>query len=181
MPKVDRRILKSQEAIKKAVVELMVQKEFDSITMQEIADQANVNRKTIYLHYKDKYHLLDNLIEGHIEELRIICSTALENPEEYQITWFEYFEKNYCFFSAFLSGKGAQFFRSRFLEFVIEDFRNGWEFIDSKTKQLNDDILLNFFAPAYVGLVEWWFANGMPYPPNVMNQQAEFILDMNLS
>lgn len=181
MPKVDRRILKSQEAIKKAVVELLSEKDFDDTTMQEISDRANVNRKTIYLHYKDKYDLLDNLIEGHIQALRTICYPETEHLDEVQITWFEYFEKNYGFFSAVLAGKGAPFFRKRFLEFVIEDIRNGWELTEGRAKGLDEEILVNFFAPAYVGLVEWWFVNQMPYPASVMNKQAELILDMNLS
>lgn len=58
MSKVDRRILKSQEAIKKAVIELMAEKSFDDITIQDISDRANVSRGTIYLHYLDKYDLL---------------------------------------------------------------------------------------------------------------------------
>lgn len=66
MSKVDRRILKSQEAIKKAVIELMSKKNFDEITIQNISDKANVSRGTIYLHYLDKYDLLDKLIEEHI-------------------------------------------------------------------------------------------------------------------
>lgn len=63
MAKVDRRILKTQESLKKAVIELMTEKKFDDITIQNIADRANVNRGTIYLHYQDKYDLLDKLTE----------------------------------------------------------------------------------------------------------------------
>jgi AraC-like DNA-binding protein len=70
MSKVDRRILRSQDAIKKAVIELMSEKNFDQITLQEISDRANVSRRTIYLHYMDKFDLLDKLIEEHINELR---------------------------------------------------------------------------------------------------------------
>ena len=55
MVKVDRRVLKTQESLKKAVIELMIEKNFDDITIQDIADRANVNRGTIYLHYQDKY------------------------------------------------------------------------------------------------------------------------------
>ena len=69
MAKVDRRILKTQESLKKAVIELMTEKNFDDITIQDIADRANVNRGTIYLHYQDKFDLLDKLIETHINEL----------------------------------------------------------------------------------------------------------------
>lgn len=63
MPKVDRRKTKSQEAIKKAVIELMSEKSFDNITIQEITDRANVNRATIFLHYFDKYELLGKLMK----------------------------------------------------------------------------------------------------------------------
>lgn len=59
MTKVDRRIIKTQEAIKYAFIELMSEKNLDEITMQNISDRANVGRRTIYLHYFDKYDLLD--------------------------------------------------------------------------------------------------------------------------
>jgi hypothetical protein len=41
---VDRRILKTQEALKKAVIELMSEKTFDDITVQDLSDRANVSR-----------------------------------------------------------------------------------------------------------------------------------------
>lgn len=52
----------------------------------------------MYLYYQDKYDLLDNLIEGHIKELQVICSSALETSKENQITWFEYFKKITAYF-----------------------------------------------------------------------------------
>lgn len=58
MTKVDRRILKTQDALKKAVIELMSEKNFDDITIQDLSDRANVSRGTIYLHYMDKYEII---------------------------------------------------------------------------------------------------------------------------
>lgn len=80
-----------------------------------------------------------------------------------------------------LASKGAPFFRSRFLEFVIEDIKRSWEMTEGKNREINEDVTVQFFAPAYVGIVEWWFLNGMPYPPRVMEEQVEKLLDMNLS
>lgn len=181
MPKVDRRILKSQEAIKKAMIELMSQKHFDQITIQDISDTANVGRRTIYLHYMDKYDLLDKLIEEHINELQVLCESESETNGTGGMSWFEYFESNYLFFSAMLTSKGAPFFRSRFLQFVIEDIKNGWEMNEGKNRGVSEDILLQFFATAYVGIVEWWFLNKMPYPPHVMDAQVNALLELNLS
>ncbi|MFJ7977173.1 TetR/AcrR family transcriptional regulator [Peribacillus sp. JNUCC 23] len=184
MSKVDRRILKSQEAIKKAVIELMSEKKFDDITIQDISDRANVSRRTIYLHYMDKYDLLDKLIEEHINALREICEPETETDSiDGSVTWFDYFESNYLFFSSMLASKGAPFFRSRFLEFVIEDIKNvknGWNITEGKNRGLNEDVILQFFGTAYVGEVEWWLKNGMPYPPHVMEEQIGILFERNL-
>lgn len=182
MCKMDRRSLKSQDSIKKAIIELMSEKNFDDITIQDIADRANVNRRTIYLHYLDKFDLLDKLIEEHINKLREICESTpeMDIPDGNAI-WFKYLEQNYSFFSAMLASKGAPFFRSRFLEFITEDIKNGWDMTEGKKRGISEDVILHFIAPAYVGIVEWWFTNGMPYPPDVIGKQVGMLLESNLS
>lgn len=78
MSKVDRRITKSQEAIKIALIELMTEKSFDHITIKEISERANVNRGTIYLHYLDKFDLLEKIMEEHINNMGIFVSRQLK-------------------------------------------------------------------------------------------------------
>jgi AcrR family transcriptional regulator len=181
MPKVDRRIAKSQEAIKKAVIELMSEKNLDDITIQDISDRANVSRGTIYLHYTDKYDLLDKIIAEHIEELRVICESASElDYIGANLPWFEYLATHYFFFSTMLESKGAPSFRSQFLEFLIEEFKDEVDVTNGKNQGLNEDVILQFIVTSYVGLVEWWFNNGMPYTPRVMAEQVGILLDRNL-
>ncbi|WP_230137503.1 TetR/AcrR family transcriptional regulator, partial [Peribacillus frigoritolerans] len=78
MAKVDRRIVRTQEAIKKAFLELMSEKNFDSMTIQDISDRANINRATVYLHYLDKFDLLDKIIEEHINNMVNLCESEAE-------------------------------------------------------------------------------------------------------
>lgn len=181
MSKVDRRIAKSQIAIKNAVTELMSEKSFDDITIQDIADRADVNRGTIYLHYTNKYDLLDKMIEEHIENLRGLCQSASEMTfQEGNYVWYEYFERNYLFFSTMLASKGAPYFRSRFLDLVIEEFKTEMDIAAGKNYGLNVDVILQFFGSAVVGAVEWWFKEGMPLPARVMAEQTGALLDRNL-
>jgi AcrR family transcriptional regulator len=181
MSKVDRRILKSQEAIKKAVIELMSEKSFDDITIQDISDRANVSRGTIYLHYMDKFDLLDKLVETHINELREICVSAADMSfTDGEYLWFEYFERNYLFFSTMLASKGAPYFRSRFLELVVQELKGEKGLTDEKNQGLSEDVIIQFFGAATVGIVEWWFTNGMPLPPRVIAEQVGILLDRNL-
>jgi AcrR family transcriptional regulator len=181
MSKIDRRIAKSQAAIKNAVTELMSEKSFDDITIQDIADRADVNRGTIYLHYTDKYDLLDKMIEEHINNLRELCHLASDLTfQEGNYVWFEYFERHYLFFSTMLASKGAPFFRHRFLELVIQEYKPEVDITEGKNQGFNEDVILQFFASAIVGAVEWWFKKGMPLPARVMAEQTGALLDRNL-
>ncbi|WP_299092303.1 TetR/AcrR family transcriptional regulator [uncultured Metabacillus sp.] len=181
MSKVDRRIAKSQIAIKSAVTELMSEKSFDNITIQDIADRANVNRGTIYLHYTDKYDLLDKMIGEHIDNLRELCQSASEMTfQEGNYVWYEYFERNYLFFSTMLTSKGAPYFRSRFLDLVIEEFKAEVDIEIGKNYGLNKEVILQFFGSAVVGAVEWWFRNEMPLSARDMAEQTGALLDRNL-
>ncbi|USK36260.1 TetR/AcrR family transcriptional regulator [Bacillus sp. F19] len=94
----------------------MVEKNFDHITIQDIADRANVGRRTVYSHYLDKFDLLEKLIDEHLEELKLICEQkADERFVDGTIIWFDYFDKHELFFSTMVASKGAPTFRSRFL------------------------------------------------------------------
>ncbi|SFB63019.1 transcriptional regulator, TetR family [Cohnella sp. OV330] len=176
----DRRVLKSQEAIKRAIIELMTEKSFDDITIRDISDRANVNRGTIYLHYMDKYDLLDKLIEEHIGNLRELCHSASEMTfQEGNYVWFEYFAANHLFFTTMLNTKSAAYFRSRFLDLVVQEYKVEVDVTDGQNEGLSEDIILQFFGAAVVGAVEWWFRNGMLLSPRVMAEQTGILLDRN--
>ncbi|WP_017812269.1 TetR/AcrR family transcriptional regulator [Paenibacillus shenyangensis] len=185
MPKVDRRIIKSQEAIKKAFIELMIDKKIDQITIQEISDKANVSRRTVYLHYTDKFDLLDQLIEEHICELRKLCESEDNNGYiDTVLLWFEYFESHYLFFSTMLANQGGPFFRSRFLEFVLHELKSVESLTEGSSSGLNDgedeDVIIQFFGSAIVGVVESWFKKEQPSSPPYMAQRVGALLEKNL-
>lgn len=58
MSKIDRRIVKTKDSIRKAFLRLIQSKEFPKITITELADAANIDRKTFYLHYSSTADIL---------------------------------------------------------------------------------------------------------------------------
>ena len=54
----DPRILRSRRMLMDALAKLLMNKEFEELSVQEIADEATLNRATFYLHYPDKNALL---------------------------------------------------------------------------------------------------------------------------
>ena len=65
---VDPRVRRTRQLLQQALLELSQEKNFASITVQDIAERATLNRATFYAHFEDKYHLLDALIREQFQQ-----------------------------------------------------------------------------------------------------------------
>ena len=65
----DPRVLRSRQMLMEALLRLLNRKEFDDISIQEIADEAKLNRATFYLHYPDKNALLQAMTAARFSDL----------------------------------------------------------------------------------------------------------------
>jgi AcrR family transcriptional regulator len=65
----DPRILRSRRMLMEALATLLIKKEFHDISIQEIADEATLNRATFYLHYPDKSALLQAMTAARFRDL----------------------------------------------------------------------------------------------------------------
>ena len=94
--RVDPRVRRTRKLISQAFAGLIAEKGFQSITVQDVADRAEVNRATFYDHFEDKYDLLDSFVrEGFVAWLaknnpaaNELCLTQLARLVE---AVFEYF------------------------------------------------------------------------------------------
>ena len=66
---IDPRVLRSRQMLMEALLRLLTRKEFDDISIQEIADEATLNRATFYLHYPDKNALLQAMTAARFRAL----------------------------------------------------------------------------------------------------------------
>lgn len=64
----DRRARATREAIHGAFFQLLRERGFARVTVTGICERADINRSTFYLHYVDKYALLDALIDQALDE-----------------------------------------------------------------------------------------------------------------
>lgn len=76
----DRRIIKTREAIQSAYMKLLLEKKTTKITVTEIARLANIDRKTFYLHYDSTEGIIREITERKMKEFLSI----LENHDFFQ-------------------------------------------------------------------------------------------------
>ena len=109
MPAQDRRITKTRKAIYSAFLQLLNQKGYETITVQEIIDLADVGRSTFYSHYESKELLLDELCQKLFHHLFERAQHL--SPQDYLAHIFQHFKKNQDHVTSLLFSKNDYFIR----------------------------------------------------------------------
>ena len=79
--KIDRRVIKTKKAIRGALMEIVEEKDLNKITMKEIAERADVDRKTVYNYYASAQDILDEIEDEAVVELEELTRDLQYDPE----------------------------------------------------------------------------------------------------
>lgn len=173
--KQDRRILKTKSEIKQALTELMEEKRFEAITVRDLTERANINRGTFYLHYQDKYDLLeqceDEIIKNIVEHVRdlqvqdVEMIIAKDKPFPFIIKVFEYIQKNADFLRAALGPNGDPSFQEKIKDMMIQNF---FIKLGNFNTTVPFEILTTYISSAHLGIIQYWVNTGMKQSPEEM-------------
>ncbi|MBK8020253.1 MAG: TetR/AcrR family transcriptional regulator [Chloroflexi bacterium] len=177
--RVDPRITRTLNLLGDALRDLIVERGYDSITVQDITDRADVSRTTFYLHFKDKDELLfasmrriyDELTSTYKNRLQDMRSLAeLEefacNPADY-----EHVAQYADFYRAMLGKHGSAAFIQQVMNYLTNEFIHGIiEPAGGSAPQTSVpvEIIAAFLAGAEIGVINWWLQNDMRYSPAEM-------------
>lgn len=149
----DRRIRRTQQALTGALVELMLEKGFDTLTVAEIADRADVGRSTFYAHYADK----EDLLQGSLSELRDGLRAAIEDEAGAKAShpalrfcrpMAEHVGDNRRLHALFAGGRGSGMVQELMREMWADFIREGWPGADP--------LAVHAVAGAFEATVTWW-------------------------
>ncbi|MGR5995200.1 TetR/AcrR family transcriptional regulator [Bacillus cereus] len=115
---------KTKQLIQITFIQILEKKSFESITIGDIARQAKINRGTFYVHFQDKFELLEHIerrlfadLGNHIDELQSSYSSTpmFEKRQEHLATaLFSFIEMHSPILKVFLSDHGRAGFHIRF-------------------------------------------------------------------
>ncbi|MDC7952235.1 TetR/AcrR family transcriptional regulator [Liquorilactobacillus mali] len=169
----DLRTLKTLSAIENSFMNLIEVKGFRNITINDIAGGAFINRSTFYLHYTDKYNLLDALVDDGISKVIATISPKVHIQDG---------KLDYNLFSIDLSNSLKVIAnQSKLYKFILNDSESlGLRQKTEKVlvKKLSKgfplkttvarDLLIEIVSSIYVSVITWWLNNDMKYSSQFM-------------
>jgi len=90
--KSDLRVTKTRRNIQDTLIRLLSQKDFESITVQNILDEALINRTTFYKYYQDKYNLADIMIEDLLRDFTTDLKARFSTNEDLSVLLRRFYE-----------------------------------------------------------------------------------------
>jgi AcrR family transcriptional regulator len=122
-----RRRQRTRAQLQEAMLELVLERGFDSIVIQEITDRADLGRGTFYFHFKNKEDALWSIIEDRIHVTENEVAEAFkgelpEKPEYYgYVNIFQHIEKNKRVYQLIVGNKGSQEVANRAKQYLVEE------------------------------------------------------------
>lgn len=175
----DRRIIRTKRMIRDTLTELMEEKGFEGITVRELTAKAKINRGTFYLHYQDKYDLLEqseDMILNEIEKLtyqlnpnEAINFNHQDEPFSFIVKLFELLHENSSFMKVVLGPRGDASFQVKLKELIKKTFlQNIVANIKKEEMLVPVEFLIAYVSSAHLGVIQHWLENGMEKSPREM-------------
>lgn len=185
--KFDRRINRTRNLLRDALIALILENSYDAVSVQDIAARADVGRATFYLHYRDKDELLLECVDA------IVAAFMQQVQQQNVDEWissdgapmhmvFLFAHQNADLFRVIMRGHGGIKASQRLQSIVAE--KTSQVVLASTRKSgvqltIPVEVISNFFAGSLLALINWWLENDVPYSAEQMAQMFRKLVMFN--
>ena len=171
MTKTDRRVQRTRELLQKALIELITERGYDAITIQDIVDRANIGRTTFYLHYNSKDELFISCHEAMVSKFLIaplhpLSREELLSPDAPQglKSAYQHLEDSRAMLYAIFQGKDSLLIMRQIRDWNAREIETNLRNVFAEAEStIPLDVLANYLAGAQIALMHWWLEKRQPH------------------
>jgi AcrR family transcriptional regulator len=175
----DRRALRTRQSLHRALIQLILERDYDEITVGDVTEAANVGRSTFYAHFTDKDDLLRSGA-GHLRAMLVQehgSAVAGEDRPERRPLGFsrfmtEHLKEQHQLYRALMRGRAGPIILDKFRQFLCEIVRaelaSAGDNVSTTTPA--PEITVQFVVGAYMSIVTWWLDRGGKEPPEEIDR-----------
>ncbi|MBQ7884556.1 MAG: TetR/AcrR family transcriptional regulator [Clostridia bacterium] len=161
----------NNEKIETAFLSLILNNNYENITISQICERANINRSTFYAHYDDINDLIITIESKFANGMSLIFDFGRRQTHEAFIEMFTFIKKNKYFYKAFLNIPYATFAEKNVQSQILSNLA-----INSKVNISNEIELsyrANFFSAGIKEICRLWLERDCKESPK---QMAELLI-----
>jgi AcrR family transcriptional regulator len=170
--KADRRSQRTYRLVSSAFAELLVEKPYEEILVQDILDRANIGRTTFYAHYFDKEDVFNSMIAEQLEMFthQIAHATARQRVMP-SLELFEHiYHSPHQHLRALMRGRAGEPLWEALQTALCRAIEPALSTLcaERRSPSIPLPVVSEYLAGAFLTLLKWWVAADMPYPPEQM-------------
>jgi len=174
----DRRIQKTRNALNQALFDLMSEKSYESISIQEILDRADIGRSTFYTHFRDKNELLVDGLQGLEELLHSAQESAAANSEHsyekvigFSLAMFEHAHNHKGIYLSLVGGHGWTIVGRHLEEMLVKLMKKQARplYKNADDSGIPFDLFIDFLGATFTSVITWWFHYKKPLSHEEVN------------
>jgi AcrR family transcriptional regulator len=175
---IDRRVARTRKTLQRALVNLMLEKGYDAITVEDICAEADVGRSTFYAHFTGKEDLKRSGLEENLRamlierqrEAKARSSAAKRESFGFALVLFEHAGEHLDLYRALVS-KGGVATTLKMIRQILTDMVRR-ELADASKANNPDaprEAVVQFVVGAFMSLLTWWLDSGGKLPAQRMD------------
>ena len=178
--KEDLRIARTKDAIRKAFKALVCELPYEKVTVKAIADRAEINRNTFYLHYETTDDVLKEIQSRHISEYieRVKDLTYTEDYPELVRSFFEYNEAQDDFFKKVTCDSRFDYIREGMQKKISAHTHQQSKKLHDKSTYIQN--IVRAYSTTVLILYRQWVADGRKIPMEEMIELATTLLESGM-
>lgn len=178
----DRRIRKTKKALKDGLIELLLEKNIKNISVRELTEKVDLNRRTFYLHYKDIFDLLEKIEDELFLEFNTILDShnfdTTESPLPLLEDIFTFLKDNAALCTVLLSNNSDLSFMDNIKTILREKCFITWQVLFNLEDTEKFYYYYNYILSGCIGIFDAWLKNGLKESSSEMASLTEaFILN----
>ena len=175
--KVDRRVQRTRRALQEALIELILERGYESLTVQNITERANLGRATFYLHFRDKEELLFSTLETIYNDLTrqvdAVASISGVPTEPLSLVVFRHVQENNRLYSVMANERGSNLIANQIRDYLAAAIQRQLESKGMTNPGIPIEIVAYHLAGSLIALVSWWLKHQMSHSPESMAEMFQ--------
>ncbi len=166
--------------LRQAALELLLEKGYDAVSIQDITDRADLGRGTFYIYFRSKEDIVWSIIEEGFKRttaqaIQMAEGKMPEQPEYFSyVNMFRHAQHNKDLYMVMLGGQGSSLLTKRVQDYLADDFIQDYrKYGIYGSANIPPEIFAQVLTGALFRLLIWWLETPNPYSPEQMAEMLQ--------